>query len=317
MDKEEIKFKTIVKNNSCYICGGILCISSNILICQSCGVETQNSSNVTEEEYSISAITDCNVNSNGFMSMRVIGPGSYGYHRALLKTCANYSKYRKINTLKDMNNWNNNSKKHHIPKNVIQEANDMFAKIKERGYVFRKDGKKGVLSACLYYACYNNGISKTPSEIAQFSCIEEKFHSQGDRILHDLNERGIIEIPIKVNPIIDYIDRYIELLDIDKKYKQFIIDLIDRAEKKHIHILHDSKSNTKAVGAIYILVERVPELKKRISKDLIEKECSISKTTFIRYYIILMQYYKKLKKVFKRHQIPMPIEWKKALNANK
>ena len=307
----EQKFKPNVKTTTCNNCGGHLYVENYILVCKECGVETQNSSNITEEDYSTSAITDCNVNSNGFIAMKMSGVGAYGVQRSLLKTCANYPKYRKINTLIEMQIWNyTNDKKQHIPKNVIQEANDMFASIKDNGYVFRKDGKKGVLSACLYYACYNNGISKTPSEIAQFSSIEEKFHSLGDRILHDLNERGVIEIPIKVSPIIDYIDRYMELLDINKKYRAFVVELIFRAEKKRIHILHDSKSNTKCVGAIYMLVNRIPELRKKITKEMIEQQCGISKTTFIRYYTMLCQYYKKIKKVFKRHQIPMPVTWK-------
>jgi transcription initiation factor TFIIIB Brf1 subunit/transcription initiation factor TFIIB len=309
LDTEQ-KFRVDVRNTVCS-CGHPLYINGNKLICKECGVESLETSNFTEEEYSTSAITDCNVNSNGFIAMKMIGKGSYGYQRSLLKTCANYSKYRKINTLKDMNNWNNNNaKKQHIPKNVIQEANDMFAKIKEHGYVFRKDGKKGVLSACLYYACYNNNISKTPSEIAQFSGIDERFHSLGDRILHDLNEKGVIEIPIKINPIADYVDRYIELLDIPKKYRAFVLDLITRAEKKRIHILHDSKGNTKASGAIYMLVCRVPELSKKITKEMIETQCGISKTTFVRYYTTLCTYHKKIKKIFKRHGISMPIEWK-------
>jgi hypothetical protein len=309
-ESSEIKAKPIIKKNKCHICDGDLYLSVNILTCQSCGLETQNCSNITEEEYSTAAITDCNVNSNGFISMRIVGPGSYGYNRALLKTSANYEKYRKINMLKDMNSWNNNSKKHHMPKNIMLEVNDDFDKIKKHGYVFRKDGKKGVISALLYYRCYAHGISKTPSEIAQFSGIEEKFHSQGDRILHDLAERGIIQIPHKVNPIIDYIERYMELLEIDKKYKQFIIDLINRAEAKHIHILHDSKANTKAVGAIYVLVDRIPSLRSRVTKDIIEKECGISKTTFLRYYNIIHTYYKKIKKTFKKHNISMPSNWR-------
>ncbi len=305
------KFTQEEQLKECIHCKGKLSISSGTLVCKDCGIETFNNIGGTEEEYSTSAITDCNVNSNGFMALKMTGKGSYGYQRSLLKTCANYQQYRKVSTLKDMNNWNNNSEKYHIPKNVIQQANDMFDKIKKRKIVFRKDGKKGVLSACLYYACYDNNISKTPSEIAQFSNIEEKFHSHGDRILHSLNELGIIQIPAKINPTSDYVNRYMELLDIDKKYKQFIMDLIDRAEEKKIHILHDSKANTRAVGAIYMLIERTPELKAKITKEIIEKECGISKTTFIRYYKILYKYYKLVKKIFKRHTISMPNEWRK------
>jgi len=310
LENKEIKMPEESNNTICVSCNAQLYANKNLLICQECGLEIPNTFDMTEEEYSVSATTECNVNTNGFIAMKMIGRGAYGYQRSLLKTCANYSKYRRINTFKDMKNWNIHSKKHHIPKNVIQEANDMFAQIKEKGFVFRKDGKKGVLSACLYYACYNNNITKTPAEVAHFSGIEEKFHSLGDRILHDLNERGIIEIPIKVNPIADYIERYMTLLSIPKKYKPFVIDLIDRANKKHIHVLHDSKNNTRCVGAIYMLIDRVPELKQRITKDQIDKECGISKTTFIRYYLILCKYYKKLKKVFKKHRIPMKPEWR-------
>ncbi len=304
-EQEQIK-NVRVDNNICTTCNIKLIIIGSSYVCDKCGFESE------KDTYSeiTSVATNYNVNNNGFVSIRFTGKGSYNNQRSLYKTSADYSKYRKVNTLKDMNNWNNLSEKYHIPKNVIVEANEMFAQIKEKGYVFRKDGKRGVLSACLYYACYNNGISKTPTEIAQFSLIEEKFQSQGDRILHDLNEKGIINIPTKINPIFDYINRYFEILNIDAKYKPFIIDLIKRADDKNIHLLHDNKTNTKAIGSIYILIDRT-DYKKTITKEKIEKECGISKTTFIRYCDIIYNYYKLFKRVFKKHKIPMPIEWKK------
>jgi uncharacterized membrane protein YeiH len=81
--------------------------------------------------------------------------------------------------------------------------------LNEIPYVFRKDVKKGVQGACLYYTCHQNGISKTPFEIAKIVGIAEKFLSSGDRILSDLNERGIIQIP-KIDSIPSYINRYFE-----------------------------------------------------------------------------------------------------------
>jgi transcription initiation factor TFIIIB Brf1 subunit/transcription initiation factor TFIIB len=308
--EQEVDFADNADGNICYLCNSELIAARNMMICSGCGVESANHINTPEGGYSTSALNDCNVHKDGFLAFKVTGRGSYGCQRSMLKTCASYTKYRKNTTLKDMKNWNIHSKKHHIPKNVIKEANDMFATIKEHGYVFRKDGKKGVLSACLYYACYNNGISKTPSEIAQFSDIEEKFHSFGDRMLHDLNERGVIEIPDKIAPITDYVNRYMTLLNIPTKYTVFVLDLIARAEHKKIHIVHDSKNNTKCVGAIYMLVDRVPDLRKKITKELIESLCCISKTTFIRYYNVLCTYHKKLKKVFRRHGISMKTEWR-------
>lgn len=309
-DEAPIKQPVETNNGYCHQCGSKQIISSGMLICKSCGLETQTAGGSNEEDYSTSALTDCNVDRNGFMAMKITGKGSHGLQKSLLRTCANYKLYVTSNTYKEVKKWNSLSEKNHIPKNVIHEAIKMFSTIRDSGYVFRKDGKKGVLSACLYYCCYNNSISKTPSEVAQFSGIEEKFHSFGDRILQHLRERGIIDIPAKINPINDYVDRYMELLEIDKKYKSFIIDLIARAEAKRIHILHDSKANTKSAGAIYMLVDRIPELKARITKEQIEKECGISRTTFIRYATILSQHYRLVKKVFKKYRVSMPREWK-------
>lgn len=304
------------QTNICMTCGSALYYYDSVLICNNCGEEASiRAYNTMEEEFSTSALTECNVNAYGAMSIKMSGKNSYALNRKLYQTCANYATYRKNTTLKAMLQWNNDSTTHHIPKFVIREANDMFAKIKEHGYVFRKDGKNGVISACLYYRCYANGLTKTPSEIAQFSGIEEKFHSFGDRVLHNLHGLGIVDIPMKINPIADYVERYMELLHIDKKYKPFVVELIERAENKHIHILHDSKNSTKAIGAIYMLIQRVPELRSAISKEKIDAVIGISKTTFMRYYEILCKYYKRIKLVFKKHKIPMPISWRNPIQS--
>jgi transcription initiation factor TFIIIB Brf1 subunit/transcription initiation factor TFIIB len=245
----------------------------------------------------------------------MIGKGSYGYNRSLLKSCADYSRYRKMTTLREMHNWNSQSTSNQLPKNVINEANNMFALIKDHGYVFRKDVKKGVQGACLYYTCHQNGISKTPFEIAKIVGIAEKFLSSGDRILSDLNERGIIQIP-KIDSIPSYINRYFELLNIPVKYKQFVLDIIEQADNDKLHVLYDSKNNTKCIGAIYMLIERVIKLRKTISKELIEKECGISKTTFIKYYVMLCKYYRRFVFIFIKHKIPMKSQWNETISEN-
>jgi hypothetical protein len=306
---EKPTFNKKKSTSECSECGGNMITANSVMYCNKCGIEIANTSNATEDHYSHSLANDCNVNSKGFVAMKMVGRGAYSFNRSLLKTCASYSKYREANILKELKNWNVHAKKH-IPDNVLKEACDMFVEIKRHKYVFRKDNKKGVLSACIYYACNNNKISRTPNEIAEFAGIEEKFHSFGDRILQDLNERGIIEIPAKIDPISDYVERYMLLLNIPLKYKQFAIDLIKKADKKKIHVINDSKNNTKCVGAIYMLVDRIPGLRKTITKELIDKKCGISKTTFVRYFNILCRYHKKLKNVFKRHKIPMRDEWR-------
>ncbi len=294
----------------CYSCGGDLRIKNRLLTCQSCGLEISDAAGLPADDESSSSLHDSNVNDKSFISMRVVGPGSYGYNRNLLKNCAVYTKFRKMTTLKELHIWNSQSHDNQLPKHIIEMANDMFAMIKENGNVYRKDVKKGVQAACLYYTCHMNGISKTPSEIAAIVGIDEKFLSAGDRILRDLNERSVIYIPAKINVIANYINRYFELLNINPKYKQFIFDIIDQADDDRLHVLFDSKDNTKCVGAIYLLIDRVKSLRTTIDKDKLGSECNISKTTFIKYHNMINKYYKKFIHIFIKHDIPLKSAWR-------
>lgn len=278
--------------------------------CVSCGLETIVIDDTNK--FSFTVDKDHNTSDNSFMSFNFIGKNSYCYQRSFLKTCANYSSFRKNNNRKDLYNYNYQYEGKKIPKNAIKLAIELFSKIKENNYVFRGNGKKGVLGACLFYACVMNHITKTPREIASVMEIEERFLSQGDRIVQELNEKGIISIPTILRPLNDYLDQYFPALSIPEQYKQFIIDLIERAEKKNIHILNDSRTTTKCIGAIFLLINRVKELK-HITKDMIVKECSISKSTFIRYYNLLLINHKIIKPVFKKHKILMPSSWREPI----
>ena len=221
-----------------------------------------------------------NTNNNSFMTFNFIGKNSYCYQRSFLKTCANYSSYRKNNNRKDMYDYNYKYEGNKLPKNVIKLAIELFSTIKDNKYVYRGNGKKGIIGACIFYACVINKITKTPREIASILRIEERFLSQGDRALQELNEKGIINIPTILRPLDDYLNQYFALLKIDIIYKQFIIDINNRIDEKNIHIINDSRTTTKAIGTIYLLVNRVKKYN-HISKELIVKECKISKVLLL------------------------------------
>ena len=312
IDENELETKLDINNINkncklCINCNSSLTINYNQTVCNNCGFE--NSYDISFDNDN--TFMDSSYSNNDFVNFKITGKNSYSLQKTTLKICSNYDQYRKLTIIREINLWNNHSSEFKIPKHIMREAIEMFCKIKKADYVFRKDNKKGVLSACLYYSCYNNGIIKTPQEMSKYVGIQEKFHSYGDRVLQDLNDKGIISIPNKMDSINKYIDKYFELLEIDKIYKPFIINIINKLEELNIHLLHDSKNNTKCIGAIYLLTQRIPKLKQNITKEKIEKECKISKTTFIRYFKIINAYYKVVKVIFKRHAIPMPIEWKK------
>lgn len=290
----------------CTKCNKPFSTDNHISFCKKCGIETDSLSNHTP---SFVSDTDHNTSNNSFMTFNFIGKNSYRYQRSYLKTCSNYASFRKNNNRKDMYNYNYQYEGKKLPKSSIKVAIELFSKIKEHNYVYRGNGKKGVLGACLFYACIINKITKTPREIASLMNIEERFLSHGDRILQELNEIDVISIPTCIRPLNDYLSQYFPTLNIPDKYKSFIVDIINRAEAKNIHINNDSKMTTKAIGSIYLLVMNVKDLN-RITKDTIVKECNISKSTFIRYYNLLLSNIPIIKPVFKKHKITMPSKWR-------
>lgn len=291
------------KDNSCIKCDIPFSVNEGGMFCKACGFIKEQMS------HSLGDAVD-SVEDNSSMSFKIVGKNCYNLNRSFYKTCSIYTKFSKHINRKDLHNFVYQYEGRKIPKNVVELAIELFSSIKEAGYVFRGNGKKGVMGSCLFYACVILGVTKTPREIASIMKIEERFLSSGDRVIQQLNEMKIINIPTQFNPLEHYIHQYFPALNIPIKYKPFIMDLIERSEKFNIHIKCDSRMTTKCVGAIYLLTTRVKELN-HITKEDIVKECSkISRSTFLRYYTLLVDNYPKLKYVFKKHGIRMPKEWK-------
>ncbi len=278
------------------------------LICEKCGLEREWQSE--NGCYDASIAQNYNITQNAHISFNLVGAGSYCYQRSFLKTCSNYGSFRNNNNKKEITNIIYQYEGSKPPTNVINTAAELFDKIVSSGRVYRKNGKRGVMAACLYYSCIINNLSRTPRDIALIMNTEERFLSQGDKILQELKELGVLDIPTRHEPIENYLSQFFTSLDIPERYKAFVYDLIMRAEKKHIHIKNESRATTKCAGAIYMLTRRVKELK-HIKKQMISKECNnMSVATFMRYYNLLYANYPLLKKSFKRHKITMPKEWK-------
>lgn len=315
-------------NDICQDCDIRMKITESAIICENCGLEKKLEEEYCSDVYNISVDTNYNSGTTSSLPFMFSGKKSYGYQKALLKCCSDYTNasYQLIKKeiLNRINMYNGNKP----PMNVQLVCVDLYYKIKEsdksylniinkgatigaekKRLVFRSNGKWGIIASCLYYACIKEGLTRTPREISEIIGVEEKYQSIGNKRLQEFYELGIIDIPINIDLINDYISRYFPLLDIPDIYKEFIVDLIDRAENKYLHINNESRSSTKCVGAIYMLCSRVPELN-HITKEVISKECKVSKTTFMKYYQMLYNNYEVLKKTFKKHNIPMPIEWK-------
>ena len=313
--EQKINMNDKIKINLCPLCNIKGKIMENVICCPECGMELSLSH---DNNKNYSNDSEYNTSQDAFMPIIIVGNNSGCYNKNLLKTTANYSSYRKNSNRKGLHSCNYYHDGKKLPKTCINLALKLFNRIIESkdchdeertSRVYRGNSKKGVMGSCLYYACNMYNITKTPKQIASIMGIEERFLSQGDRKVRSLADKGIIDIPPIIDPVEDYLNQYFASLKIDLKYKQFIIDLINRAEKKNIHIESDSKITTKCVGSIYLLSKRMSDVK-HIKEEDISRECNgISKTTYNKYYKLLMQNKDKLIPVFIKHRIKMPRSW--------
>lgn len=318
----------IVNDDVCNECNIKYKIIESSMICENCGIEKNLNAEYNSEIYNSSVEGNYNGGTTASLPFMFSGPKSYGYQKALLKSCSDYTNasYQTIKKeiLNRINMYNGNKP----PMNVQLECVDIYYKIKEndklylniinkgmlkgnekKRLVFRSNGKWGLIGECLHSACLKFNLTRTSREIAEIIGIEEKYLSVGSKRLQEFHELGIVDIPMSVCPMDDYIRRYFLLLGIPAKYQSFVVDIINRADKKYLHINNESRMSIKCIGSIYMLCSRVPELH-YISKEAIARECKISKTTFMKYYGTLYAGGKILKKTFRKHKIPMPVEWK-------
>ncbi len=296
----------IIRDDYKMCCGVYGQIADGFILCIKCGIERP----WNENEYNSITSIDLNytTSSNSYTRFNIVGRGCQANQRMYMQVCANYELYRNnFNRKEIMTRIFQSGKK--ISVTVIEDAVEIFEQIKQRGYVFRGNGKWSVIAACLFYTCIKHGLTKTPREIAAIMSIPDKFLSHGDKIMQELNELGVISIPTIFRPIGDYIDQFFPQLGIPMKYKDFVIALVARAEKKHLNIHSESRTTTKCIGAIYMLCKRVPSLR-HIKKEHISTVCGISKSTFIRNYNQLRDNPAAIKPTFIKYNINMPVEWK-------
>lgn len=317
------------KEDLCIDCNIKMKIVDGAVICDGCGLKREVNDDYCADNYNMSVDANYNSGTTTSVPFTFSGRKSYKYKKTILKCCSDAStssfQLIKKDILNRINIYNGNKP----PMNVQLLCVELYYKIKEsdksyldiinrdasvetkkKRLVFRGNGKWGIIASCLYYACIKEGLSRTPREISDIIGVDENYQTKGNKRLHEFYELGIIDIPIDAKIINDYISRFFPLLEIPDVYKQFIVDLIDRIDQKYLNINNEKRVSIKCVAAIYILCTRVPELS-HITKEIICRECKLlSFAAILKHCHALYSNFKALKKVFKKHAIPMPVEWK-------
>lgn len=329
------KIKNIKRNNInkkiCSDCNIELFKSPRGLECDNCGkiefeleIETEGSSDISNSY---------NTSESSAAPIRISGPNSYLYQKHLIGNTSVYRKTQRKNTSDQINGYVYQYKDSVPPKYIIDKVIELYCNI-QKYCIKRGDVRKGTMAAVAYKLCKVYNIDRKPKEISLIFGIEQSELSNGEKIVDELISSGVIFIKndditgnnnLSINDDNDnkkinaFINRYFEVLKIPidneddipvdrPNYKQFVIRLIRFTQK--YKIADDSIISSKCAGAIFIMASRRKELS--ISIDQMNKECKISKSTFIRFAKSITDILEsdvknkiqsRLKKIFKTHHM--------------
>ena len=214
--------------------------------------------------------------------------------------------YSKImNKTKRMNDWNSMTYKErslnkifndiqlvcnnsNLKQKIIQEAKSLY-KIMSENKISRGNNRKGIIAACVYFACKNCNVPRSTKEISEMFNIKNVIITKGckkfQEILHynkQHNKRINKNIIIHSN---DFIDRFCNKLNLNNNDIQIIKNISDKAQE--LKIIYENTPPSIAAGSIYLYV-RINKI--NISKKDISNISKISEVTINKCYKKLEEY---------------------------
>lgn len=278
-EEDPIILKEVIDKSVCSDCGIPLTKNMGVYYCEGCGREEE----AFDSEVPIEGNSEYNTSHDSAAPVRISGPGSYQYQKKLISSTSDYKKQQYKNTHNEMKNIVMQYAGCTVPPDVIKEASNMYYRI-QQSRILRADVRKGTMAACLYKSCQRLDTVRKHKQIAEMFGIQQKDVSTGEKIIDsiiasaDLRKEGD-QFCFNENKQIDsFLNRFFESLNIPEVHKEFCRSLIRFTIK--YRIAENTVISTKCAGVIYILAKK---LDMDISREDIERNCEISKSTFARF----------------------------------
>lgn len=283
---------------------------NNTLTCPECGYIKKVIIENLEYEPSMSGY---NTTENYHIPIKCIGKNSFQYQKYLRNNTSQYSIIQETSIKRILEKLNYKSDNFVIPKNIISNVLNQYKKIRETSKIHRGEILKGILGSLLYYECLKEGIIRKPKELAKWYEISENDLSKGDKILRDLAEQGVLDLPINQNYNEDYIESYLKRINLDIKYSLFLNELLERINKLKIGN-PNARLSTKIAALIFLLVISKKYI---ISTEDIASEFDISISTFKTFYMEIYKQKKSLDDILNKYNIELPTKIPRKPRINK
>ena len=144
--------------------------------------------------------------------------------------------------------------------------------------ISRGSNRKGIIAACVYFACKECEVPRTPKEIASMFTIDITVMTKGIKKCQEIvfmnkKNKNRLAKSISINPN-DFIERFCNKLEID----EVEVDFIQRICKQAIdqNIISENTPPSIAAGCIFYYIKNK---EKTISKKDISEICKISEVT--------------------------------------
>jgi hypothetical protein len=170
-------------------------------------------------------------------------------------------------------------------KKIINDAAGFFFQI-QFVRTLRGNPRTGTIAACFSSSCAHNNMIQKPKFIADLFDIHQNHLSEGEKIIDEMVNFGLVTSPFvrrtDTDKIKDYLNQYFDQMGLDyqvdnRNYYRFCVRIVQFTIKYHIAL--SSIISSKCAGVLYMLSCRYPE----IDKHQITTVCKCSLSTAIRY----------------------------------
>tara|TARA_Y100000768_G_scaffold388507_1_gene384832 strand:- start:2689 stop:3693 length:1005 start_codon:yes stop_codon:yes gene_type:complete len=170
--------------------------------------------------------------------------------------------------------------KNNIPLKIVNEAKSIYTIISETK-ISRGSNRSGIIAACVYFACKECSVPRSPKEIAKMFNITINIMTKGVKKCQEIiymnkNNKSRLSTKESIKPS-DFIDRFCNKLHISEEDSKLLLKICDIAIKHNI--ISENTPPSIASGCIYYFIKKknLSITKKDISDICIISEVTINK----------------------------------------
>jgi transcription initiation factor TFIIB len=299
---------TTAPNRSIYECPNCnhygLFVDNGVIVCQKChceygGVIDDNPEwrSYSADDHRTTDPTRCGASVNPLLV-----ESSYG-------TTIGYARNTYFNHIKQLNDWQSmpyperslkmvfdrltqNGNHNGLTLSIVEFSHNLFAEVSKKQNnvgetkLSRGDIRDGLIAACLFYACKEYDVSRSPQEIGKICGVSTSDVTRGVNLFYKLmNDSQVIDLNRSITKYSDFIERYCGNLGIDDKLTTEIMTLGKKVDS--LKILTKNTPQAMACGCIFFIATMY---NLGITKTNISEKCGISVPTITKSYERLLPF---------------------------